>query len=96
MMLIRSNKRFDVSQESAKRSSTGPALKETTAPDQISTLIGNELSHQDLLDIELALDGLLLPYKIDLSPLTNSTIRSSSITSTESGSYFTRQQASAS
>ena len=31
------------------------------------TLIGNELSHQDLLDIELALDDLLLPYKIDLS-----------------------------
>lgn len=31
------------------------------------TLIGNELLHQDLLDIELALDDLLLPYKIDLS-----------------------------
>ena len=31
------------------------------------TLKGNELSHQDLLDIELALDDLLLPYKIDLS-----------------------------
>lgn len=31
------------------------------------TLIGNELSHQDLLNIELALDDLLLPYKIDLS-----------------------------
>ena len=31
------------------------------------SLIGNELSHQDLLDIELALEDLLLPYKIDLS-----------------------------
>ena len=31
------------------------------------TLKGNELSHHDLLDIELALDDLLLPYKIDLS-----------------------------
>lgn len=31
------------------------------------TLKGNELSHQDLLNIELALDDLLLPYKIDLS-----------------------------
>lgn len=31
------------------------------------TLIGNELSYQDLLNIELALDDLLLPYKIDLS-----------------------------
>ena len=31
------------------------------------TLKGNTLSHQDLLDIELALDDLLLPYKIDLS-----------------------------
>ncbi|MGE6527561.1 nucleotidyltransferase domain-containing protein [Pseudomonas sp. NPDC077382] len=31
------------------------------------TLKGNELSHRDLLDIELALDDLLLPYKIDLS-----------------------------
>lgn len=31
------------------------------------TLKGSELSHQDLLDIELALDDLLLPYKIDLS-----------------------------
>jgi len=30
-------------------------------------LKGNELSHQDLLDIELAPDDLLLPYKIDLS-----------------------------
>jgi predicted nucleotidyltransferase len=30
-------------------------------------LKGDELSHQDLLDIELALDELLLPYKIDLS-----------------------------
>jgi predicted nucleotidyltransferase len=30
-------------------------------------LKGNELSHHDLLDIELALDELLLPYKIDLS-----------------------------
>ena len=31
------------------------------------TLKGNELSHRDLLDNELALDDLLLPYKIDLS-----------------------------
>jgi predicted nucleotidyltransferase len=31
------------------------------------TLKGDGLSHQDLLDIELALDDLLLPYKIDLS-----------------------------
>ncbi|MBE7373003.1 nucleotidyltransferase domain-containing protein [Pseudomonas lopnurensis] len=31
------------------------------------TLKGDELSHHDLLDIELALDDLLLPYKIDLS-----------------------------
>jgi len=31
------------------------------------TLKGNGLSHQDLLNIELALDDLLLPYKIDLS-----------------------------
>jgi predicted nucleotidyltransferase len=31
------------------------------------TLRGDDLSHQDLLDIELALDDLLLPYKIDLS-----------------------------
>jgi hypothetical protein len=31
------------------------------------TLIGDQLSHHDLLDIELALDELLLPYKIDLS-----------------------------
>lgn len=31
------------------------------------TLKGNELSYQDLLNIELALDDLLLPYKIDLS-----------------------------
>lgn len=31
------------------------------------TLKGNELSHRDLLNIELALDDLLLPYKIDLS-----------------------------
>lgn len=33
------------------------------------TLSGADLSHQDLLDIELALDDLLLPYKIDLSLL---------------------------
>jgi predicted nucleotidyltransferase len=31
------------------------------------TLKGDELSRQDLLNIELALDDLLLPYKIDLS-----------------------------
>lgn len=31
------------------------------------TLIGDELSYQELLNIELALDDLLLPYKIDLS-----------------------------
>lgn len=31
------------------------------------TLKGDELSYQDLLNIELALDDLLLPYKIDLS-----------------------------
>lgn len=31
------------------------------------TLKGNELSYQDLLNIELALDDLLLPYKIDSS-----------------------------
>lgn len=31
------------------------------------TLKGEHLSYQDLLDIELALDDLLLPYKIDLS-----------------------------
>lgn len=31
------------------------------------TLIGDELTHHDLLNIELALDDLLLPYKIDLS-----------------------------
>lgn len=31
------------------------------------TLIGDQISHQELLDIELALDDLLLPYKIDLS-----------------------------
>ena len=31
------------------------------------TLRGNTLSHQDLQEIELALDDLLLPYKIDLS-----------------------------
>lgn len=31
------------------------------------TLMGDELSYQELLDIELALDDLLLPYKIDLS-----------------------------
>ncbi|MCF7203589.1 nucleotidyltransferase domain-containing protein [Pseudomonas oligotrophica] len=31
------------------------------------TLKGDHLSHQDLLDIELELDDLLLPYKIDLS-----------------------------
>ena len=31
------------------------------------TLKGDELTHHDLLDIELALDDLLLPYKIDLS-----------------------------
>jgi predicted nucleotidyltransferase len=31
------------------------------------TLKGDRLSHQDLLDIELALDDLLLPWKIDLS-----------------------------
>ncbi|MGE6659880.1 hypothetical protein ACQKEK_03960 [Pseudomonas sp. NPDC077408] len=41
-------------------------------------LKGNEHSHLDLLDIELALDDLLLPYKIDLSRITSSTIRSSS------------------
>jgi len=31
------------------------------------TLKGNDLSHQDLLNIELALDDLLLPYKMDVS-----------------------------
>lgn len=31
------------------------------------TLKGNELSYQDLLNIELALDDPILPYKIDLS-----------------------------
>jgi len=31
------------------------------------TLKGERLSYQDLLDIELALDDLLLPWKIDLS-----------------------------
>ncbi len=31
------------------------------------TLKGEHLTYQDLLDIELALDDLLLPYKIDLS-----------------------------
>lgn len=31
------------------------------------TLKGGGLSHHDLLDIELALDDLLLPYKMDLS-----------------------------
>ncbi|MBC8651638.1 nucleotidyltransferase domain-containing protein [Pseudomonas sp. MTM4] len=31
------------------------------------TLKGDGLSHQDLLDIELAIDDLLLPYKVDLS-----------------------------
>jgi len=31
------------------------------------TLKGTELTHHDLLDIALALDDLLLPYKIDLS-----------------------------
>ncbi|AHL76123.1 DNA polymerase [Stutzerimonas stutzeri] len=31
------------------------------------TLKGDELTHHELLDIELALDDLLLPYKIDLS-----------------------------
>ncbi|TFH86671.1 nucleotidyltransferase domain-containing protein [Billgrantia azerbaijanica] len=31
------------------------------------TLIGDTLTHADLLDIELALDDLLLPWKIDLS-----------------------------
>lgn len=31
------------------------------------TLRGERLSHRDLLDIELALDDLLLPWKIDLS-----------------------------
>ena len=29
--------------------------------------MGCELVHHDLLDIELALDDLLLPYKMDLS-----------------------------
>lgn len=40
------------------------------------TLKGNELSYQDLLNIELTLDDLLMPYKIDLPCITNSTIRS--------------------
>lgn len=31
------------------------------------TLKGDGLSHHDLLDIELALDDLLLPYKMDVS-----------------------------
>jgi len=31
------------------------------------TLKGCDLSHRDLLDIELALDELLLPYRLDLS-----------------------------
>lgn len=31
------------------------------------TLIGSQLTHDNLLDIEIALDGLLLPYKFDLS-----------------------------
>ena len=33
------------------------------------TLQGDSLQHRDLLDIELALDDLLLPWKIDLSLL---------------------------
>ncbi|WP_404397788.1 nucleotidyltransferase domain-containing protein [Stutzerimonas chloritidismutans] len=33
------------------------------------TLRGDQLSHNDLLDIEQSLDDLLLPYKIDLSLL---------------------------
>jgi len=33
------------------------------------TLQGENLQHRDLLDIELALDDLLLPWKIDLSLL---------------------------
>lgn len=33
------------------------------------TLLGEHLQHRDLLDIELALDELLLPWKIDLSLL---------------------------
>ncbi|ANF26727.1 nucleotidyltransferase domain-containing protein [Stutzerimonas stutzeri] len=47
----------------------GSRAKENYRPgsDIDLTLKGNELSHQDLLDIELALDDLLLPYKIDLS-----------------------------
>ena len=31
------------------------------------TLKGEQLTHQNLLDIELALDDLLLPWKFDLS-----------------------------
>lgn len=31
------------------------------------TLKGEHLRYQDLLDIERALDNLLLPYKVDLS-----------------------------
>lgn len=31
------------------------------------TLKGNQLTHDNLLDIEIALDDLLLPYKFDLS-----------------------------
>ncbi|EQM72350.1 nucleotidyltransferase domain-containing protein [Pseudomonas stutzeri] len=31
------------------------------------TLKSDGLSHQDLLDIEMAIDDLLLPYKVDLS-----------------------------
>jgi predicted nucleotidyltransferase len=31
------------------------------------TLKGEQLTYDDLLDIELALDNLLLPYKIDIS-----------------------------
>lgn len=31
------------------------------------TLKGDRLTYQDLLDIELALDDLLMPWKIDLS-----------------------------
>lgn len=56
------------------------------------TLKGNELSHHDLLDIELALDDLLLPYKIDLSLYHQLEIHSSSTTLPASVKFFTRQR----
>jgi predicted nucleotidyltransferase len=56
-------------QESAKLILYGSRAKGNYRPgsDIDLTLIGSELSHQDLLDIELALDDLPLPHKFDLS-----------------------------